>query len=383
MIGVTFVVITLLDVNAVNMARRIAALLLVSAMGSCMEMRETVERMVMVRTTGSDLQPAATGYIYKKESDGPESVIEMGASEVMEHLSKLYKQPESFAAPIPVAASAFYAKKEDEDKAESQADEHIIPVVEKTEDHDEVDGIADDDFPKIFKEYSSEYGNYDKDFPYYLHGLGHFDHGIYHGYGGGSDYGSKGHDEHGDKGYKGYASKHHYEKGGAGDYHTEKYESYSVSGGGGHKKDYDEADAYGKDYAHGHGYKGGDHGHKSSHSKGEEVDGYHKVFNKDEFKKDHDVYDGEKVEGGFHKHGDGHSHHGSDAGEFKKGGAHESGHDEGGFGKGGFSEQESGDEHGAGHSSEEGGESSQHSGGDFGAEGGRFGGKGYGYEVKH
>lgn len=365
------------------MARGIAALLVLAAAGSCMEMRETVERMVMVRTTGSDLQPAATGYIYKKDSDGPARVVEMGEGEVMEHLAKIYDQPEAFAAPIPVAASAFYAKEEDEDKAASHADARIIPVVEKGEDHDEIDGLADEDYAKMFREYASDFGDYDKDFSDYLHGLGHYEHGIYHGDGGGSDYGAKGHEAHGDKGYKGYASKHHYGKGGAGDYHTEKYESYSVSGGGGHKKGYDGADAFGNDFAEGHGYKGGDHGHKAGHSKGEEVDGYHKVFDKDEYKKDDDVYDAEKIEGGFNKFGDGHAHHGSDAGGYAKGGAGESGHDEAGFGKGGFYKEGSGDEHGAEHSSEGGGEAYSHHAGEAGGERGARGGKSYGFRIKH
>lgn len=378
----TFVVITICDANAANMARIFAALLLVTTMGLCMEMRETVERMVMVRTTGSDLQPAATGYIYKKDNDGHASVIKMGESEVMEHLSKLYKQPESFAAPIPVAASAFYAKEEDEDKAASHAEARIVPVIEK-DDHGEIDGIADDDYSKIFKEYASDFGDYDKDFSDYLHGLGHFEHGIYHGYGEGSDYGAKSHDDDGDKGYKGYASKHHYDKGGAGDYHTKKYESYSISGGGDHKKGYDDADSYGKGHLGGHGYKGGDHGHKSTHNKGEEVDGYHKVFDKDEYKKDHDDYDAEKVEGGFNKFADGLAYHGSDAGGFKKGGSGDSRHDEGGFGKDGFHKEESGDEHGAGQSSEAGGESSHHHEGESSGKSGAYGGKSYSYAIKH
>lgn len=345
-----------------------------------MEMRETVERMVMVRTSGSDLQPAATGFIYKKESDGPESVVKMGESEIMEHLSKLYK-PEAYKAPVPAANGPFH-NDEDENKAASHASEaYVIPAVEKTDEKDEnhIEGIADEDYGKIFE--GSDDGGYGG-FSDYFHGLGHFDHGLYE-HGGGKNYGSKGHHEHGDKGYKGYAKSHKYGKGGAGDYHTEKYESFSVSGGGGHKKHYDEADAHGKDYKQGHGYKGGDHGHKAAHSKGEHIDGYQKVFDKDEFKKDHDFYNGEKHEGDFHKYGNGHAEHGSDAGGFKKGGSHESEHDGSGFGKGGSIEKESGEEHDSAHSGEEGGESSHHHYGDFGSEDGHHAGKGYGFEVKH
>ncbi|CAH0402407.1 unnamed protein product [Chilo suppressalis] len=367
------------------MARKIAALLLVGV-ASCMEMRETVERMVMVRTTGSDLQPAATGYIYKKDSDGPASVIKMGESEVMEHLSKLYEQPEAFAAPIPVAAGPFYAKEEDGIKAASGKAEHVIPVVEKPdEEHDHIDGIADEDYQKMFKEYAAEFGKYNDDYADYLHGLGYFDHDIFHGYGGGGGekVGSKGYKDDGDKGYKGYADKHHYGKGGAGDYHTEKYERYSISEEKGHKKSYGDADAYGKHFDQGKGSKGDDHGHKKLYRKGEEIDGYHKVFDKDEYKKDHDVFDGEDVKGGFGEHADGHTDHGSNHGKFSSGDAHESDHNESDFGKSGLHKQYAGNDNGAERSSEEGGESSHHQEGGFGAKDGKYNSKSYGYEIKH
>lgn len=380
MVLLTFAVITIRDVEE-NMARKIAALLLLVAYGSCMEMRETVERMVMVRTTGSDLQPAATGYIYKKNNDGHSSVVKMGESEIMEQLSKLYEKPEAYSAAAPAAAGSFHTKEEDENKAASAASEtYIKPVVEKDE---HADGIADDDYDKIFSGYGSGYDDYKKGFADYLHGLKHYDNGHGHEHGGGKDYGSKGHHEYGDKGFKGFKIIHHYGKGDAGDYHTEKYGSFAISKEGGHKKVYDEADDYGKHYAEGHGYKGADHGNKGSHSKGEEVDGYHKVYDKNEFKKDHDFYDGEGHKGGYHKHGDGHAYHGSDAGKFEKGGSHDSGQHKGEFGKGGFVEKKSGDEHGAEHSAEEGGESSGHGHREFGIEEGKHGGKGYVYEIKH
>lgn len=351
-----------------------------------MEMRETVERMVMVRTTGSDLQPAATGYIYKKESDGPESVVKMGESEVMEHLSKLYEKPEAYKAPVPAANGPFHNSEDESNAASHSSAAYVIPLVEKTDEKDErdedhIEGIVNEDYGKIFKGYGSEGDDY-KGFSDFFHGLGHFNHGLYE-HGGGNDYGSKGHHEHGDKGYKGYAKDHKYGKGGAGDYHTEKHESFSVSGEGGHKKHYDEADEHERNYDQAHGYKGGDHGYKAAHSKGEDIDGYHKVFNKDEFKKDHVFSDGEKHKGVFNKYGNGHTEHGSDAGGYNKGGSDASGHDESGFGKGAFFEKGSGDEHKSAHSGEEGGESSHHHYGDFGAKGGHHEGKGYGYEVKH
>lgn len=350
-----------------------------------MEMRETVERMVMVRTTGSDLQPAATGYIYKKETDGPASVIKMEETEVMDHLTKLYEEPNSYPAPIPVAAGPFYAK-EDEDKAASTSSESkLIPVVENQEgdNDDHIDGIANEDYGKILGEYASDFGDYKSDFDEYLKSLGYFEDGIYNEQGGGNNYGSQGHHAYGDSENKGYGIKHNQEKGGSGDYHSEKYETFKVSGNGGHKKDHDEVDAYGNHYANEHGYNGANHKHKSGHDNDEGVKGFHKLFDKDEYKKDHDFYDGEAFKGGIHKFNDGHTHYGSDTGELKNGGSHDSGYHQNDFGKGGFHVKESKEAEDATHSAEEGGKSSNRYRGDFGAKGGRYHGKSYGFEVKH
>lgn len=384
MLVLTFGVIIIVDLIAESMARKIATLLLLFAYGSCMEMRETVERTVMVRTTGSDLQPAATGYIYKKESDGPVSVVKMGESEVIEHFSKMYGKPEAYKAPVRAAAGPFHDTEEDGSKAASYTSEELVKPVEEKVEVDHIDGLAPEDYDKIFEEYSKKYGSgYKDDFSDYLHGLGHFDHGIYHEYGGGKDYGSKGYHGHGNKGNEGFGKKHHFEKGDAGNYHSEKHEGYTVSKEGGDKSNYGEADAHGKHYTHGHQYKGDDHGHKASHDKGEALDGYHKVFDKNEFKKDHDFYDAEGLKGEHHKHADGHASHGSESGGHEKGGSHDSGHHEKGFGKGGFVAKESGSEHDAAHSSEDDGESHYYKSGKFGTKGEQYDGKGYGFKVKH
>ncbi|KAG6445523.1 hypothetical protein O3G_MSEX003967 [Manduca sexta] len=363
------------------MARTVASVIFLVVCAACMEMRETVERMVMVRTTGSDLQPAATGYIYKKGTDGPASVIQMGESEVMEHLSKLYEKPQAYKAHANVALGPV---KEDESKEASEASEsYIKPVVEKQEeDNEKVDGIADEDYGKMF-DYAAHYDDYKKSFDDYLHRLGSFKDGLYKEQGGGKDYGSEGHHEYGDKGYKGFQIIHHYGKGGAGDYHAEKHASFASSEKGGKKKHHDEADEQGKEYAEGKGYKGGDHGHKESHSKGEEVKGYHNVYNKNVYKQDHDFYDKEDKKGGFYKHGDDYENHGNEKGGHEKGGSHKSGHNEGGYGKDEHIEKQSGENQSKEHSAESGGNSGLHKRGDFGAKGEDYGGKSYGYEVKH
>lgn len=340
--------------------------------------------MVMVRTTGSDLQPAATGFIYKKESDGPASVIKMGESEVMEHLTKIYEQPKSYTAPIPVAAGPFYSKEDEVKAASTSSESKIIPVVENQGDSDDqIDGIANEDYGKILGEYASDFGDYKSDFDEYLKSLGYFEDGVYHEHDGGNDYGSKDHHSHGDSENKGFGIKHSQEKGSSGDYHSDKYENFKVSGNRGQKKDDADADSFGTHYANEHGYDSADHGQKSDYDKKGAFKGFRKLFDKDEYKKDHDFYDGEAVEGGFHKLTDGHAHYGSEAAEFAKGGSRDSGYHETDFGKSGFHDKESGAEHDAAHSAEDGEDSTHHHRGDFGAKVGRFHGKSYGFNVKH
>lgn len=345
-----------------------------------MEMKETVERMVMVRTTGSDLQPAATGYIYKKESDGAASVIKMGESEVMEHLSKVYEQPKSFTAPIPVATGPFYGK-EDEDKAASFSSESkVIPVVDIQD--EQIDGIANEN---IFGEYASDFGIYnsDSDFDEYLKSLGYFEDGIYHEHEDGKEYGAQQRKETGDKERKGYGTKDNFKNGGTGDYHSEKYETYRASGESGGHKDYDDARSLGKYYANGHEYKGDDQGYQTGKSQGEALDGFHKLFDKKEFKKDHDFHDGEALKGGFHKFAGGRDYYGSDDGKFTKGDLHDSGRDEAYFGKDDFHDKLADNEYDRGHITQNGGKSFQHFHGDFAATGGKNNDKSYGYEIKH
>ncbi|XP_050354574.1 uncharacterized protein LOC126776279 [Nymphalis io] len=320
------------------MLSRLALILVVAACGSCMEMRETVERMVMVRTTGSDLQPAASGYIYKKKNDGKESVIEMGESEIMEQLAKLYEQPKS--------------------------EERIIPVKEKQEDH--VDGIADDDYKKIFDEYTSHYGD-SKAYDDYLRSLSHFGDGLYSGY--------EGDNKHDDEGFKGYNKKQRYGDGKAGDYHNEKYESYAYSGS---DRKGDETKVHEKHNGHN---QNEEDGKKSSLDKAD-AHGFYKVFDKDDNQrqKDHQIYDN-KDKIGFHKFANGHKYHGEQDRGYDKDGSHESRH-EVDFGRSGHHDEGSGTEADSDHSSEE-KKSSSEKHGDYGSKVGQIASRGYGFKIKH
>lgn len=118
-----------------------------------------------------------------------------------------------------------------------------------------------------------------------------------------------GHDSHyyakkGDKGEKSYDKSHkdsqgkkgHYDHGHAANHHDEK---------GGQKKGFHEdADGFKKHNEEAYQKKGGHQGEKKHHRKGSKTTGYHNVYHKDEYKKDHTFYDEADHQGHFSKHGE-------------------------------------------------------------------------------
>uniref|UniRef100_A0A2A4K4H7 Uncharacterized protein n=1 Tax=Heliothis virescens TaxID=7102 RepID=A0A2A4K4H7_HELVI len=298
--------------------------------------------------------PAATSYIYRSDNDGPASYIQLGAP------TPYHAQHDAFAAPLPLAQPKLALEAYDLAPLPLPYVAAKPIVVEDAEEDDD-----DDD-----SEESDEY----------IHGgdvAGHDGHGFAKG--GGSDYGEEHHAAHGEKGTKGFKSEGHHAKGESGHYGKEHDEGYHKEAKGGEKKHHDEASAHGKHYEGGESYKGGDHGHKKHFSKGEEVTGYHKVFNKDEFKKDHDFYDVADNSGHFNKHGYQKGHHGSETGAHKEGGHHDSAFDKGGFGKAGFHAKGHVEDADAGHSAESRHESHGHHEEDYGKKGGSAHGKEYAY----
>ncbi|XP_063385408.1 sarcoplasmic reticulum histidine-rich calcium-binding protein-like [Cydia fagiglandana] len=316
----------------------------------------------------SYVAPVASGYIYRSDNGGPASLIQLGAQQ--------YHQPAAFAPPLPVAQPLTLPLPEPEvyelpatpltfhGEAEPLA-KHIAEQDE--DDEDDVDDEEEDHTdPEL-------YGH--------LIGIGH-GHGHGHAYekGAGSDYGEEHHAAHGEKGSKGYSSKDHHASGEAGHYGKEHKEGHYGESEGEKAAHHDEADAHGKHHKAGSSYKGGDHGHKKHFSKGEDVTGYHKVFHKDEFKKDHDFYDVADNSGHFNKYGNQKGHHGSEEGGHKEGGSHDSGSHKGEFGKAGFHAKGHHDESDTGHSAEEGKESHYNHSEEHGKKGSSEDGKEYHFE---
>ncbi|XP_039759993.1 uncharacterized protein LOC120633731 [Pararge aegeria] len=156
--------------------------------GAAVRTRETVRRVVLLRTSGSDLAPAASGYIYSK-GGGRESVVAMAEREVMAHL------------------------------ADMSSAERVIPVTEQEE---PADGLADVDYKKIFDDYSAGYGG-GRAYDDYLESLKRFKGGRRRDYDAGSAEGN----------------------GDAGSYHKAKFESYSITGD---HEGHDDDDAHSKLY---------------------------------------------------------------------------------------------------------------------------------------
>ncbi|CAG9568316.1 unnamed protein product [Danaus chrysippus] len=310
------------------MLLRISVLIAVSLYGSCMEMRETVERMVMVRTSGSDLQPAATGYIYKKKNDGEESVIKMGESEVMEQLSKYYKQPK-------------IADKNSANIKDGSKEDRIIPVSEESD--EKVDGLHDDDFKKIFEKYGVKFDDHD--------GHDHYPHDFndYYGYGGNKD---------NKKLYDNY--KKHYGDSGSGDYHNEKYSSYTHSHKGNGEKESDENNKYNNEDD-----KLNKEEKSDAHNEGNIR--FQKAYEGDQ--KGRKLYDNDDgVKFAFYKYG-GSKYYGDDAGH-----KHDDSHESGDSGK---AHEEI---HGAKDSAEEQGDKKQEY---YKSDGGKTYGNGYGFKINH
>lgn len=140
---------------------------------------------------------------------------------------------------------------------------------------------------------------------------------------GGSE-GSKHENEHhqsqGEKGDKGFKKALGWDKGSKG--HNEKANQkgwYGV-GGGDKKGHHDEEQHWQAKAVEGKAEQGGQFKEQKGHKKGEKTSGYHKVYKKDEFKKDHEFYDHADRKGHFNKYGNYDTNHFNDEGGYEKGG---------------------------------------------------------------
>lgn len=90
-------------------------------------------------------------------------------------------------------------------------------------------------------------------------------------------------------------------------------------------ENHDAANHFSNQHHAAQGHRGGSFSNEKGHDKGSKVTGYHKVLNKDEFKKDHSFYDKADKKGFFNRYGDYDAKKVAKEGSFTKGGQQDSG----------------------------------------------------------
>lgn len=140
----------------------------------------------------------------------------------------------------------------------------------------------------------------------------------------------------GEKGDKGYKKVLGWDKGSKGHVDKELQKGWYGAGGGNKQGHYDEGQYWLAKEEEGKGEKGGKFKAAKGHKKGAKTNGYHKVYNKDEYKKDHEFYDHADKKGFFNKYGNFDQNHSKGESGFEKGGHENYGHYADGKGKKGY-----------------------------------------------
>ncbi|KAI5645844.1 hypothetical protein NE865_02114 [Phthorimaea operculella] len=222
----------------------------------------------------------------------------MGESEVVEHLSKMYEQPKSFTAPIPIVAGPFHAKNTDDKIRTLTSESKLIPVVENQEGkEDPIDGFVNEDYRNILEGYAAGHGNTESNLNSFSKSLEKNDdendttesfeeQSLPQDLDGGDD-----------SAKKDYKNEKLYNTENVGDYHSAKYESYRVSEGNGEKGDH-------LLVGHKKNFKGFNENNNynfqpDKFSEGKAIDEFYKYFNSNEFPKDQAFYDRQAYTGEF------------------------------------------------------------------------------------
>ncbi|XP_050093984.1 histidine-rich glycoprotein-like [Anopheles aquasalis] len=199
----------------------------------------------------------------------------------------------------------------------------------------------------------------------------------------GSAYGEEHHQKKGEKGVKGYDSKHKLEKGSKGSYGKEDHEHQYGHEGDRKHSHHDEGSHYHDHHAAAKRTKGGKHHEKKHHKKGSKTTGYHNVYHKDEYKKEHIFYDTADHQGQFRKYGSAHQHHADEAGKKASGGHEDRAHQDSSYKKEGSKHQGKYDEHHADHKHHHGQNEYEKVGSAYGQKHGHQGAGERGYKIIH
>lgn len=263
----------------------------------CME-----EHIVMERAQMEDQESSATGYAYSSDNGGPTSYVHFAdGSGEMAHVEVPYVEgylPSYEYQYLPVV---------------DDSSMHYVPQLHQ-DSHYNTYGI-----PSVYSEIDQNKIKY---------GYGKFglDDSASFEKGSGEKHDSEDYASHGEKGASGYKHLEGWDKGKKGQHEEEDHKGWYGAKGGEKKGHHDLAERWGSNEESAKSDKGGQFKEAKGHKKGSKTSGYHKVYSKDEFKKDHEFYDKADKKGHFDKYGSHDAGHESKEGGFKKGGSHDSGY---------------------------------------------------------
>lgn len=144
----------------------------------------------------------------------------------------------------------------------------------------------------------------------------------------GKKYDSSDNTSSGEKSDKEYKNQHAYKKGQSGRHGEENEKGTFAMKSGQHKNHNDSASHYDEHYDNGSGSRNENFAISTSHKKGRKTTGFHKVYHKDEYKKDHVFYDERNKNGHYEKFGNHQNDHSVTKGGFQKEGNSEAVHRE-------------------------------------------------------
>lgn len=137
--------------------------------------------------------------------------------------------------------------------------------------------------------------------------------------GGGKEYSEEYYSRKGEKGQTGYDKEQTFDKGINGKHENVENNGYYKENGGNNKNYLDDTKNYASKYDYHGGYDGGYSKKWNDNKHDVKTKGYHKLFNKDEYKKKHTFYDESNTKGQFNKYGDQDKYHLDKSGGFKNG----------------------------------------------------------------
>ncbi|XP_058066191.1 histidine-rich glycoprotein-like [Anopheles bellator] len=199
----------------------------------------------------------------------------------------------------------------------------------------------------------------------------------------GSSHDEDHHSKKGESSSKGYDSKHELEKGSKGSYDKEGHEHRYENGGDRKHSHHDEGSHYKDHHEAAKRTKGGKHHEKKHHKKGSKTTGYHNVYHKDEYKKEHIFYDTSDHTGHFKKYGSAHEHHSDEQGKHGHGGHEDRAHQESSHKNAGGHDRGKYDEHHAEHKHRHGQDQYDRHGSSYEQNHGHQGGGERGYKIIH